>query len=57
MLEEDANNVLKFMASNWLVANPSKTTLMFLNLKQEEMEEVKHTIVMWDWSQRYNNQL
>ena len=30
-LEEDAHNVLKFMASNGLVANPSKTTLMVLN--------------------------
>ena len=27
MLEEDALNVLKFMASNQLVANPSKTAL------------------------------
>ena len=33
MLEEDAINVLKFMASNGLVANASKTALMFLNIK------------------------
>ena len=36
---QDANNVLKFIATNGLVANPSKTTLMFLNLKQEETDE------------------
>ena len=30
-LEEDAINVLKFMASNGLVANPSKTPLLILN--------------------------
>ena len=35
MLEEDALNVLKFMASNGLVANPNKTAFMILNLKQE----------------------
>ena len=34
MLEEDALNVLKFMASNGLVANASKTALMFLNVKK-----------------------
>ena len=33
MLEEDALNVLRFMASNELVANASKTALMFLNTK------------------------
>ena len=30
-MEIDAVNVLKFMASNGLVANPKKTTLLFLN--------------------------
>ena len=30
-LEEDALNVLKFMASNGLLANASKTTLLFIN--------------------------
>ena len=35
MLEEDAYNVLKFMASNGLVANPGKTAFMLLNHKQE----------------------
>ena len=28
MLEEDALNVLKFMASNGLIANPAKTALI-----------------------------
>ena len=32
-LEEDAKNVLRYMASNGLKANPSKTTLMVLNGK------------------------
>ena len=32
MLEEDARNVLKFMASNGLVANASKTALLFMNV-------------------------
>ena len=40
ILEEDAINVLKFMASNGLMANPSKTSLMFRNLKQEGNEKV-----------------
>ena len=31
MLEEDAKNVLQFMASNGLVANPKKTAFMVLN--------------------------
>ena len=36
MLEEDALNVLKYMASNGLVANASKTALIFLNLTSTE---------------------
>ena len=35
-LEDDARNVLQFMASNGLKANPSKTTLMVLNGKNKE---------------------
>ena len=35
MLEEDAKNVLMFMASNGLVANPKKTAFMILNHKQD----------------------
>ena len=34
-LEEDGENVLKYMASNGLVANPSKTALLFLNSKEK----------------------
>ena len=37
-MELDAINVLKFMASNGLVANPKKTTLLFLN--QGKVEEL-----------------
>ena len=35
MLEEDATMVLKFMASNGLVANPKKTAFMILNNNQK----------------------
>ena len=31
-LQEDANQILDFMATNWLVANPTKTVFMILNL-------------------------
>jgi hypothetical protein len=37
-LEEDAKSILEFMASNGLVANPSKTVFMMLNSKQKENE-------------------
>ena len=33
-MEEDSDNILSFMASNSLVANASKTTVIFLNVKQ-----------------------
>ena len=33
-MEEDANQVLKYMASNGLVANPKKTSFLLLNSKQ-----------------------
>ena len=36
MLEEDSLNVLKYMASNGLAANASKTALLFLNLNTKE---------------------
>ena len=36
MLEEDAKNMLKCMASNGLVTNESKTALILLNMKGEE---------------------
>jgi hypothetical protein len=35
-MELDAVSVLKFMASNGLIANPAKTSLLFLNLKNSE---------------------
>jgi hypothetical protein len=40
-LEEDAINVMKFTASNGLVANPSKTTLLILNNNSGEEIEIK----------------
>jgi hypothetical protein len=40
-LEEDVINVLKFMASNGLVANPSKTILLILNKNSGEEIEIK----------------
>ena len=39
-LTENRVNVLKFMASNGLVANPKKTTLIFLNQGKVEDEEI-----------------
>ena len=38
LMEEDANQVLKFMASNGLVANANKTSFLLLNSKQAEAE-------------------
>ena len=35
-LEEDAANVLRYMASNGLIANASKTSLVILNLKSNK---------------------
>ena len=35
-LEEDAANVLQYMASNGLIANASKTSLVILNLKSNK---------------------
>ena len=40
-LEEDADLVLKFMASNGLVANPHKTTLMILNYKSLNQDPIE----------------
>ena len=37
-LEIDAKNVLQFMASNGLVANPKKTTFIILNQRQRKEE-------------------
>ena len=41
MLEEDALNILQFMASNGLVANPKKTAFMLLNCKGDTKFSVK----------------
>ena len=48
-LEKDAANVLRFMASNGLVANPRKTTLMFLNLTKKEEKRYFHQ----NWQQQH----
>ena len=40
-LEEDALQVLRFMASNGLIANPKKTALVFLNQKFDPINEIK----------------
>ena len=40
-LEEDAEMVLKFMASNGLVASPIKTPLLILNHKSPIRVEIK----------------
>ena len=39
MLEEDADAILKFMASNGLVANQNKTVFMLLNLKKKKPDD------------------
>ena len=43
-LEEDAKNILSFMASNLLVANASKTAFMFIPKKKLEKDSLKMTI-------------
>ena len=35
-MEEDARNVLSYMASNGLIANPKKTAMLFLNNKKSK---------------------
>ena len=44
-LEEDATNILEFMASNGLVANPTKTVFMMLNNKKKENEGTRKITV------------
>ena len=41
LLEKDAEAILKFMASNGLVANCKKTVFMLLNFKNEVNETIK----------------
>ena len=40
-MEEDASNVLSFMASNGLVANASRTSFVVLNLCKSDRDEAK----------------
>ena len=40
MMEEDAEQVLKYMASNGLVANAKKTSFLLLNAKQADVNLV-----------------
>ena len=35
-MEEDAENVLSYMASNGLIANPNTTVFMMLNCKSDD---------------------
>ena len=44
-VEEDARRILEFMASNGLVANPTKTTFLVLNHKAEEEKAQKKWII------------
>ena len=37
-MEEDATNILSYMASNGLIANACKTFLVILNLKKKDKE-------------------
>ena len=39
-LEEDADNVLNYMASNGLVANPSKTSLIFMGHREDKDQTI-----------------
>ena len=50
-IEEDAANVLSYMAFNGLVANASKTSLVVLNLckKQDEIV-IPNTIILGDFN-------
>ena len=71
-MEADAINVLKFMASNGLVANPKKTTMLFLNvgksitqnikikIGKDEITQVNHAKLLgitFDDNQRWNSQI
>jgi hypothetical protein len=40
-MKEDGQNILKFMASNGLIANPSKTVFIILGNRKEGEERVK----------------
>ena len=49
-LKHDAESILKYMASNGLVANASKTIFMILNLTKNECEQqlTKEIVQTWD---------
>ena len=40
-MEEDAVQVLRFMSSNGLIANPNKTAMLFLNHKTDTQISLK----------------
>ena len=40
-MEEDATQILRFMASNGLIANPNKTAMLFLNHKSDEKISIR----------------
>ena len=42
MLEEDAENILKFMAANGLVANPSKTAFLLIKIHKVSPCKLRH---------------
>ena len=44
-LEEDANQVIKFMASYGLIANEAKTEFLLLNEEQKDSQELKNLMV------------
>ena len=39
-MEEDASQVLKYMASNSLIANPKKTAMLFLNNNKRDQSPI-----------------
>ncbi len=49
MLEEGANNLLRLMASNGLVANALKTAFMFINLKTNSYNKSQSTPIRIKW--------
>ena len=41
MMEEDAKNLLNFMKTNGLVANPSKTAFLLLNARKHNENKIE----------------
>ena len=51
LMEEDANQVLRYMASNGLVANPKKTSFLFLNTPgSDQVLKIGNDLVQRDTS-------